>query len=164
MVRKNPPLAVSASHTRTLSLHLVVVLALIAGIALPASAAPGQFVAHNTPRYVSSAKNLGTEDPSKVIEVSIWLQPHNRVVDLCLDPLDALAGEHLHRPEIGILDALTSEADELVGATARRRRCRATRSTPTSASNSLTWRRLRRVRLAAGRRPKRRCRAAEDVR
>lgn len=78
MVRKNPPLAVSASHTRTLSLHLVVVLALIAGIALPASAAPGQFVAHNTPRYVSSAKNLGTEDPSKVIEVSIWLQPHNR--------------------------------------------------------------------------------------
>lgn len=48
-----------------------------------------------------------------------------------LDPLDALAGEHLHRPEIGILDALTSEADELVGATALRRWMRSNTSTPT---------------------------------
>ena len=57
---------------------------LIAGVTLPASAA-GRFVAHNTPHYVSTAKNLGTENPSKVIEVSIWLNPHNR------GELDALA-------------------------------------------------------------------------
>jgi subtilase family serine protease len=35
-------------------------------------------VAHNTPSYVLTAKNLGAEDPAKVIEVSIWLQLHNR--------------------------------------------------------------------------------------
>ena len=53
------------------------VAALIACATLPASAA-GRFVSHNTPRYVSTAKNLGTEDAAKTIEVSIWLQPHNR--------------------------------------------------------------------------------------
>jgi subtilase family serine protease len=45
---------------------------------LSASTAGGKVVARNTPRYVATAKNLGAEDPSKVIEVSIWLQLHNR--------------------------------------------------------------------------------------
>jgi subtilase family serine protease len=43
-----------------------------------ASDVAGQVVSNNTPRYVATAQNLGAEDPSKVIEVSIWLQPHNR--------------------------------------------------------------------------------------
>jgi len=42
------------------------------------SAAEGTAVTHNTPRYVMTAQNLGGEDPAKVIEVSIWLQLHNR--------------------------------------------------------------------------------------
>ena len=62
----------------------VVVTTLIAGAAWPANAS-GRLIAHNTPRYVFTAKNLGTEDPSKAIEVSIWLNPHNR------GELDALA-------------------------------------------------------------------------
>jgi subtilase family serine protease len=62
-----------------------VVASLIACMALPAFAASGQYIVHNTPKYVSTAKNLGTEDPSKTIEVSIWLQPHNRTA------MDALA-------------------------------------------------------------------------
>src|ERR1700722_9149402 len=37
-----------------------------------------QRIVNNTPSYVATAKNLGAEDPSKVIEVSIWLQLHNR--------------------------------------------------------------------------------------
>ncbi|MGB9233505.1 MAG: S53 family peptidase [Terriglobales bacterium] len=45
---------------------------------LSASSVSGNLVAHNTPGYVSSAKNLGAVDPSKTIEVSIWLNPHNR--------------------------------------------------------------------------------------
>jgi len=45
---------------------------------LPASTVGGKLVTHNTPSYVASAKNLGAEDPAKVIEVSIWLQLHNR--------------------------------------------------------------------------------------
>jgi hypothetical protein len=48
-----------------------------------------------------------------------------------LDPLAAIAGEHEHRPEIEILDALTGEADELVGAVALRRWLRSSASTPT---------------------------------
>jgi len=61
------------------------VVTLIASTALPALAASGQFIAHNTPRYVATAKNLGTESPSKSIEVSVWLNPHNR------SQMDALA-------------------------------------------------------------------------
>ena len=53
-------------------------LTLIASVALPASAASGKFIAHNTPSYVATAKSLGTEDPSKMAEVSIWLNLHNR--------------------------------------------------------------------------------------
>jgi subtilase family serine protease len=45
---------------------------------LPASAAEGKLIANNTPKYVGTAKNIGAEDPSKVIEVTLWLQLHNR--------------------------------------------------------------------------------------
>jgi len=72
----------SSAHfdrTRTKVLSLVVLtLTLTLCSALPANAAEGQFVAHNTPGYAATAKNLGTVDPSKTIEVSIWLNPHNR--------------------------------------------------------------------------------------
>lgn len=61
--------------------------ALIACATLPAFGASGKVVAHNTPAYVSTAKNLGAVDPSHTIEVSIWLNPHNRA------ELDALAGQ-----------------------------------------------------------------------
>jgi hypothetical protein len=33
-----------------------------------------------------------------------------------LDPLEALGGEHHHRPEIELLDAMTADAAELAGA------------------------------------------------
>jgi subtilase family serine protease len=45
---------------------------------LSASTAGGKLVSNNTPSYVATAKNLGAEDSAKVIEVSIWLQLHNR--------------------------------------------------------------------------------------
>jgi len=38
----------------------------------------GRLVTNNTPSYVATAKNLGADDPAKLIEVSIWLQLHNR--------------------------------------------------------------------------------------
>jgi subtilase family serine protease len=53
-------------------------LTLIAPVALPAYADGGKFVAHNTPPYVTAAKNLGAEDPAKTMEVSLWLNLHNR--------------------------------------------------------------------------------------
>jgi subtilase family serine protease len=75
----------SPGRMRTPWLCLVAV-ALIASVALPA-VATGQFVTYSTPSYVATAKNLGPEDPSKTIEVSIWLNPHNR------GEMDALADQ-----------------------------------------------------------------------
>src|ERR1700723_1616041 len=63
----------------------LVVLTLIAGAVPPAYAVAGQLVAHNTPTFVSTAKKLGAEDPAKTIEVSVWLNLHDRAA------LDALA-------------------------------------------------------------------------
>lgn len=45
---------------------------------LSASTAGGKLVTNSTPSYVATAKNLGAEDSAKVIEVSMWLQLHNR--------------------------------------------------------------------------------------
>ena len=66
---------------------VLVIVTLTAIAALPALAASGKFITNNTPRYVATAKNLGTEDASKVIDVSIWLNPHNRAA------MDALAAQ-----------------------------------------------------------------------
>lgn len=56
----------------------LVVLALASCASRAATAPEGKAIAHNTPRYVATAKNLGAEDPAKVIDVTIWLQLHNR--------------------------------------------------------------------------------------
>src|ERR1700722_5295514 len=45
---------------------------------LSASTAGANVIGNNTPSYVAIAKNLGPEDSAKVIEVSVWLQLHNR--------------------------------------------------------------------------------------
>jgi subtilase family serine protease len=59
-------------------LSYVTVAAAMSCTLLSASPLEGRSVKNNTPSYVATAKNLGTEDPSKLIEVSIWLQLHNR--------------------------------------------------------------------------------------
>jgi subtilase family serine protease len=71
------PQGAKLSRSRVI-LGCVVVLTLLACASLPTISATGQLVAHNTPNFVATAKNLGAEDPTKVIEVSIWLNPHNR--------------------------------------------------------------------------------------
>src|SRR5450759_261920 len=58
-------------------LSVVVVVAMSCAL-LSASKVGGKLISHNTPSYVATAKNLGTDDPAKVIEVSIWLQLHNQ--------------------------------------------------------------------------------------
>jgi subtilase family serine protease len=88
-----PSACVDGSLIRQLPfvVFLLLVTALLPGILLPVYAADGQLIAHNTPAYVSTAKNLRAEDPAKTIEVSIWLQPHNR------SGLDSLARD-LYNP------------------------------------------------------------------
>ena len=72
------------ARMRTISLSLVVLTLTVCAVQ-SAHAAAGQFIAHNTPRYVATAKNLGAENPAKAMEVTIWLNLHNRA------GLDALA-------------------------------------------------------------------------
>jgi subtilase family serine protease len=67
--------AVTFGGIKTIGLMLVALVA-IAALSLPAVA--GSFVTHNTPRYVNASKNLGPENPDNVMEVSVWLKPHNR--------------------------------------------------------------------------------------
>src|ERR1700674_1607179 len=59
-------------------LSYVSVLVAMSCIAMSASPVEGRLVTNNTPGYVGTAKNLGAEDPAKLIEVTIWLQLHNR--------------------------------------------------------------------------------------
>jgi subtilase family serine protease len=59
-------------------LSCVAVVIAMTCVPLSASAVDGKLIANSTPSYVATAKNLGAEDPAKVIEVSIWLQLHNR--------------------------------------------------------------------------------------
>jgi subtilase family serine protease len=70
---------------------VMLVAAMLSAVVSPVYAAEGQYIANNTPAYVSSATNLGEEDPSRTIEVSIWLQPYSRSM------LDALA-QDLYNP------------------------------------------------------------------
>ncbi len=51
----------------------------------------GQFIANNTPRFAAIAKNLGPADSFTIIDVSIWLNLHNR------SELDSLAKELYNR-------------------------------------------------------------------
>ena len=56
----------------------VSVLVAMSRTAMSASPVEGRLVTNNTPGYVGTAKNLGAEDRAKLIEVTIWLQLHNR--------------------------------------------------------------------------------------
>jgi subtilase family serine protease len=66
----------SVGWLRTLSLVVLFAIAAASVSTLSASSS-GKTIANNTPRNLANAKNLGAEDPGKVIEVSIWLQLHN---------------------------------------------------------------------------------------
>jgi len=59
-------------------LSYLTVVAAMSCTTLSANPVGGRLVENNTPSYVATAKNLGAEDPARLIEVSIWLQLHNR--------------------------------------------------------------------------------------
>jgi subtilase family serine protease len=85
---------VSAGNGRWM-ITLAVLIVICA--ALPAAAA-GAFVQHNTPRYVTTAKNLGPVDASQTIDVSLWLNPHNQagLDDLAKDLYDPASPSFRH--------------------------------------------------------------------
>jgi len=63
----------------------------IFGTARIAYSATGQFIANNTPPFVRTAPDIGPADPSQTIEVTVWLNVHNR------QQLDSVA-EDLYDP------------------------------------------------------------------
>jgi subtilase family serine protease len=77
------------SHHATRSwLYAILTFAITLATLTPnAHASEGELIAQSTPAYVSTNNILRAEDPSKVMEVSLWLKPHNR------SQLDTLAAE-----------------------------------------------------------------------
>jgi subtilase family serine protease len=67
------------SANKFASFQLLAIAMAVAMFSTVASAAAGRTVAHSTPHFVNSAKNVGAEDPTKIIDVSIWLSLHNRM-------------------------------------------------------------------------------------
>src|SRR5580693_3984877 len=62
------------------SLFALVALTMGWSLVPVAYAGTGKHISDNTPPYASRATSLGREDGSKIIDVAIWLQPHNRSV------------------------------------------------------------------------------------
>jgi len=94
-------------------------LVVIAGLASQGLAASGKFIAHNTPNYVGTAQNVGTEDPAKVIELSFWLQPRNRkaldsLTSQIYDPTSPRFRHFLTRKQIATTYAPTAAQLQIV--------------------------------------------------
>jgi subtilase family serine protease len=53
----------------------------------PAAVPAGRVISHNTPPYVSVSTYVKPENPAAVMDVTIWLKPHNRAA------MDALAAQ-----------------------------------------------------------------------
>ena len=68
------------------------IVASLVGTAQAAVPAGGQSIANNTPKFVATSKNMGPVSPTSIIDVSIWLNVHNR------SELDSVA-EDLYNPE-----------------------------------------------------------------
>lgn len=92
----------SEQESISVSRHVPAVFALLlASSAMYVSAQT--LVSNNTPKFVSSATKLGAADPSTVMDVSIWLKPHNKA------GLDALAKDVYNRDSPNFRHWLTKE-------------------------------------------------------
>jgi subtilase family serine protease len=69
----------------------LVLVSSILGTARIAYSATGQFIANNTPPFVRTAPKIGPADPSQTMEITVWLNVHNR------QQLDSVA-EDLYDP------------------------------------------------------------------
>jgi subtilase family serine protease len=62
---------------RYLAVSLVLVSSIL-GTARIAYSATGQLIPNNTPLFVRTAPKIGSVDPSQTIEITVWLNVHNR--------------------------------------------------------------------------------------
>ena len=75
---------------RYLALSLVLVSSILGTVGM-AYSATGQLIKNNTPPFVRTADKIGPADPSQTIEITVWLNVHNR------QQLDSVA-EDLYDP------------------------------------------------------------------
>ena len=68
---------ISMANRRVCS-YICRVMRLSVSVVLSSAADSSTPILHSTPRYVATSKNLGAEDATKTIDVSIWLHLHNR--------------------------------------------------------------------------------------
>jgi subtilase family serine protease len=76
----------------------------LAGFGSTQAGVSSQVIANNTPRFVSTAKNLGPANTAQTIDVVVWLNPHNRA------DLDTLV-EELYDPNSPNYHAWLTPAD-----------------------------------------------------
>ena len=82
----------SESFRRSYCVALIgAITCMLAAPSFAANTSGDKLAGRNTPAYVATAKNLGPEDAAKVIEISLWLDLHNRA------EFDALA-RSLYQP------------------------------------------------------------------
>jgi subtilase family serine protease len=62
---------------RYLAMSLVLVNSIL-GTARLAYSSTGQFIANNTPPFVRTAAKIGPADPSQTIQITVWLNVHDR--------------------------------------------------------------------------------------
>lgn len=109
------------SNAAVNSVRLALALGVVGGLAAAQTLNTGQIIANNTPKFVTTAKNLGPLNPSQVIDVSIWLNLKSRAA---LDSLTAglydPASSHYHQwlqpTQFAIQFAPTAAEAETVGA------------------------------------------------
>ena len=62
---------------RYLAISLVLISSILGTVRI-AYSATGQFIENNTPSFVRTATKIGPADPSQTIEITVWLNVHNR--------------------------------------------------------------------------------------
>jgi subtilase family serine protease len=89
---------IDAKYQNLRPLLFLVVLMMSLSLLPMAYAGTGKQIPNNTPPYASSAASLGLEDSSKIIDIAIWLQPHNRSLldEFAQDLYDAASPNYRH--------------------------------------------------------------------
>ena len=107
--------------SHSITSYLAVLLGLVGlGSAQTTVSAGGQLIANNTPKFVATAKNVGPADPAGIIDVAIWLNPHNRgeldtLAEELYDPMSSHYHNWLKPAEIVTRFAPTAEEAQTVG-------------------------------------------------
>ena len=92
----------------------------VTGLGSLHAALSGRLIANNTPRFIAAAKNLGPANPAQVVDVVVWLNPHNRseidtLAEDLYDPNSSKYHDWLKPADIVTMFAPTAKETQIVG-------------------------------------------------